>query len=109
MVSSAASRTLKSSYRRILLKEDKGIDSHFVTEQIRIEIRKRQKLNRAKRNCSEIMGQHQQTIRSKIGRNERIQLLYDINEQPLKISEMDVEIEQYWDSKYENKHNRYME
>ena len=27
---------------------------------------------------------------------------YDINEQPLKISEMHVEIEQYWDSIYKN-------
>ena len=39
-------------------------------------------------------------LRGKTGRNEDIQLLYDINEQPLKISEMDVEIEQYWDSIY---------
>ena len=54
MVSSAASRTLKSTYRR---------------------------------------------------RNEDIQLLYDINEQPLKISEMDVEIEQYWNSIYKKHKN----
>ena len=40
------------------------------------------------------------TKRGKTGRSEDIQLLYDINEQPLKISEMDVEIEQYWDSIY---------
>ena len=33
-------------------------------------------------------------LRGKTGRDEEIQLLYDINEQPLKISEMDVEIEQ---------------
>ena len=33
------------------------------------------------------------TKRGKTERNENIQLLYDINEQPLKISEMDVEIE----------------
>ena len=39
-------------------------------------------------------------LRGKTGRNEDIQLLYDINEQPLKISEMDVEIEQYWNSIY---------
>ena len=39
-------------------------------------------------------------LRGKTGRNEDIQLLYDINEQPLKISEMDVEIEQNWDSIY---------
>ena len=39
-------------------------------------------------------------LRGKTGINEDIQLLYDINEQPLKISEMDVEIEQYWDSIY---------
>ena len=54
MVSSAASRTLKSTYRRRLLKEDKcKIEAPWVTEQIRLEIKKRQKLNRAKRNCSD--------------------------------------------------------
>ena len=54
MVSSAASRTLKSAYRRRLLKEDKcKIEAPWVTEQIRLEIKKRQKLNRAKRNCSD--------------------------------------------------------
>ena len=37
-------------------------------------------------------------LRGKTGRNEDTQLY--INEQPLKISEMDVEIEQYWDSIY---------
>ena len=41
-------------------------------------------------------------LRGKTGRDEDIQLLYDINEHPLKISEMDVEIEQYWDSIYKN-------
>ena len=30
--------------------------------------------------------------------------IYDINEQPLKIGEMDVEIKQYWDSIYQKKH-----
>ena len=45
-------------------------------------------------------------LRSKTGRNEDIQqLLCDINEQPLKISEMDVEIEQYWDSIYKKHKN----
>ena len=39
-------------------------------------------------------------LRGNTGRNEDIQLLYDMNVQPLKISEMDVEIEQYWDSIY---------
>ena len=56
MVSSAASRTLKSTYRRRLLKEDKcKIEAPWVTEEIRLEIKKRQKLklNRAKRNCSD--------------------------------------------------------
>ena len=54
MVSSAASRTLKSTYRRRLLQEDKcKIETPWVTEQIRLEIKKRQKLNRAKRNCSD--------------------------------------------------------
>ena len=49
MVSSAASRTLKSTYyRRRLLKEDKGkIEAPWVTDQFRLEIRTRQKLNRA--------------------------------------------------------------
>ena len=44
-------------------------------------------------------------LRGKTGRNEDIQLLYDINEQPLKISEMDVEIEQYWNSIYKKHKN----
>ena len=44
-------------------------------------------------------------LRGKTGRNKNIQLLYDINEQPLKISEMDVEIEQYWDSIYKKHKN----
>ena len=35
-------------------------------------------------------------LRGKTGRNEDIQLLYDKNEQPIKITEMEVEIEQYW-------------
>ena len=49
LVSSAASRTLKSTYYRRLLKEDKGkIEAHWVTDQFRLEIRTRQKLNRAK-------------------------------------------------------------
>ena len=57
MVSSAASRTLKSTYRRRLLKEGKcKIEAPCVTEQIRLEIKKRQKLNRAKRNCSDAEG-----------------------------------------------------
>ena len=43
-------------------------------------------------------------LRGKTGKNEDIQLLYDRNEQPLKISEMDVEIEQYWDSIYKKIH-----
>ena len=43
-------------------------------------------------------------LRDKTGRDEDIQLIYDINEQPLKISEMDVEIEQNWDSIYKKKH-----
>ena len=34
-----------------------------------------------------------------------MQLLYDKNEQPLKITEMDVEIEQYWDSIYKKHKN----
>ena len=38
--------------------------------------------------------------RTTFNRNEDVQLLYDINEQRLKISEMNVEIEQYWDSIY---------
>ena len=41
MVSSAASRTLKSTYRRRLLKEGKcKIEAPWVTEQIRLEIKK---------------------------------------------------------------------
>ena len=45
---------LKSTYRRRLLKEDKcKIEAPWVTEEIRLEIKKRQKLNRAKRNCSD--------------------------------------------------------
>ena len=53
MVSSAASRTLKSTYKRRLLKEDKcKIEAPWVTEQIILEIKKRQILNRAKRNGS---------------------------------------------------------
>ena len=37
-----------------LLKENKcKIEAPWVTEQIRLEIKKRQKLNRAKRNCSD--------------------------------------------------------
>ena len=52
MVSSAACRTLKSTYKRKLLKEDKcKIEAPWVTEQIRLEIKKRQKIIRAKRNC----------------------------------------------------------
>ena len=48
MISSAAIRTLKSTYRRRLYIEDKcKIEAHWVTEQIRLEIKKRQKLNRA--------------------------------------------------------------
>ena len=151
MVSSAASRTLKSTYRRRLLKEDKcKIEAPWVTEQIRLDIKKRQKLNRAKRNCSDADKKEKKTelyvkqkkrvqaiirgemhkyetkvtndikqdkgrgkklwdninkLRGKTGRSEGIQLLYDINEQPLKISEMDVEIEQYWDSIYEKHKN----
>ena len=46
---------------------------------------------------------HINKLRGKTGRNEDIQILYDINEQPLKISEMDVEIEQYCDSIYQKK------
>ena len=54
MVSSAASKTLKSIYRRRLLKDDKcKIEAPWDTEQIRVEIKKRQKLNRAKRKCSD--------------------------------------------------------
>ena len=44
-------------------------------------------------------------LRGKTEINEDIQLLYDINEQPLKISEMDVENEQYWDSIYKTHKN----
>ena len=151
MVSSAASRTLKSTYRRRLSKEDKcKIEAPWVTEQIRIEIKKRRKLNRANRNCSDAEDKKEKTelyirqkkkvqaiirgemhkyetkvtndikqdksrgkklwdninkLRGKTGRNEDIQLLYDINEQPLKISEMDVEIEQYWNSIYKKHKN----
>ena len=55
MVSRAAIRTLKSTYRRRLLKEYKcKIEAPWVTEQIRLEIKKQQKLNRAKRNCSDV-------------------------------------------------------
>ena len=62
MVSSAASRTLKSSYRRKLLKEDKcKIEAPWVTEQIRLEIKKRRKLNRAKRNCSDAEDKKEKT------------------------------------------------
>ena len=54
IVSSAASGTLKYTYRRRLLKEGKcKIEAPWVTEQIRLEIKKRQKLNLAKRNCSD--------------------------------------------------------
>ena len=60
MVSSAASRTLKSTYRRRLLKEEKcKKKAPWVTEQIRLEIKKRHKLNRAKRNCFD--AEHKQT------------------------------------------------
>ena len=44
-------------------------------------------------------------LRGKKGRDEDIQLLYDINEQPLKISEMDVEIKQYLDIIYKKHKN----
>ena len=62
MVSSAASRTLKSTYRRRLLKEDKcKIEAPWVIEQIRLEIKKQQKLNRAKRNCSDAEDKKEKT------------------------------------------------
>ena len=62
MVSSAASRTLKSTYRRRLSKEDKcKIEAPWVTEQIRIEIKKRRKLNRANRNCSDAEDKKEKT------------------------------------------------
>ena len=130
------------------LKEDTGKwEAPWVTEQIILEIRRRQKLNRAKRNCADaedkkkilnytldrkvqalISGEMHKyetkvatdikqdksrgkklwddinKLRGKTGRNEGIQHLYDINEQPIKISEMDVEIEQYWDSIHKKKH-----
>ena len=54
IICSAASRTLKSTYRRRLLKEDKcKIEAPCVIEQIRLENKKRHKLNRAKRHCSD--------------------------------------------------------
>ena len=63
MVSSVASRTLKFTYRRRVLKEDKcKIEAPWVTEQIRLEIKKRQKLNRVKRNCSDAEEKNNYTL-----------------------------------------------
>ena len=75
MVSSAASRPLKSTYRRRLLKEDKRkIEVPWVTEQIRLEIKKRQKLNRAKRNCSDAEDKKDKKLNYTLNRKRKCKL-----------------------------------